>query len=144
MSLNRQNYMRASVLFDKIQNKEGHSFFLFQNHDSFPEQAMNILNMIDTENGPINIERNGLFVGYVDILAYRRRNHPMFTDYKHQMDNHLMFLFLKQRARTILFSIVTLKLFVRKRVPSFIEWFYDPDKGTFMKNTLSKWRLNNE
>lgn len=142
--LSKERYTRAKVLFNAVRDKEEHSKYLFENKDLFPNQALHILNLIDRENGPISLTRDGLFAGYIDILAQRRRTHPLFVDYKQEMDNHLMFLYLKQRSREMFHAILVLKLFIHKCIPRFIEWFYSPDVGPFMNKKSHTWRLNNE
>lgn len=144
MSLSKENYNRAKVLFNAIDKKDEYASFLFTHKETFPTTALRILNMIDAEGGPINLSRYGLFAGYIDIIAHRRRSHPLYVDYKQHMDNHLVFLFLKERSRKILRAIVVLKLFIKRTIPRFIEWFYDPDEGSFMKKKAVNWRLNNE
>jgi hypothetical protein len=144
MSLSKERYNRAKVLFNAIDEKEEYASFLFKNKDTFPTSALHVLNLIDRDIEDLHTTRNGLFAGYIDILGYRRRSHDLYPNYKQHMDNHLMFLFLKERCHKWMRAIVVLVLFTKKYVSRFIEWFYDPDKGPFMKNRAKKWRLNNE
>ena len=134
--LTRYNYMRGRVLFEAVREKEHHASFLFEHKDEFPAMAMNILNMIDEDNQWIS--------GYIDLMAYRRRTHPLYDDYKEQLNNHLMLLYLQDRARKLLHAIVVLKRFFKRYATHFIEWFYDPDVGPFMKRKSKSWRLNSE
>lgn len=142
MSLSKENYNRGKVLFSAISEKEKYATFLFKNKDTFPLAAIHIINMIDRDRGPTNLTQYGLFAGYIDILAHRRRTHPLYTDYKQHMNNHLMFLFLRERSRKQFHAIVILKIFIKRHVSRFIEWFYNPDTGSFMRNKIKTWLIS--
>jgi len=102
-----------------------------------------ILERIDDENeerfGRIYMNRNSTLSDMAFVWELRRE-HPDYDYYEKELKRYRMHNCLKTRIRKQFLAIVKIKIFLMRNVPNFIERYYDPDRGSFMKTKALTWR----